>query len=95
MSAFSENLRYWRNARGLSQRQIAKQLGMEHNNYGVYETGTHEPRLRTLVRISTAPRVPVDTLLPGPAEEIGMRKESCGTLFGQQKACTTIVKCPS
>ncbi len=74
MSAFSENLRYWRNARGLSQRQIAKQLGMEHNNYGVYETGKHEPSLRTLVRISNALSVSVDVLLRGTAEEIGVMK---------------------
>lgn len=76
MSAFSENLKYWRGVRGLSQRQIAKQLGMEHNNYGVYETGKHEPSLRTLVRISNALSVSVDTLLRGTAEEIGTGKES-------------------
>ena len=76
MSAFSENLRYWRNARGLSQRQIAKQLGMKHHNYRVYETGKHEPSLRTLVRISNVLSVSVDVLLRGTLEEIELGKEA-------------------
>ena len=74
MSAFSKNLKYWRGVRGLSQRQIAKQIGMEHNNYGVYETGKHEPSLRTLVKISNALSVSTDALLHGTAEEIEAMK---------------------
>lgn len=74
MSAFSENLRYWRNTRGFSQRQIAKQLGMERNNYSVYETGKHEPSLRTLVRISNVLGVSTEALLHGTAEEIEIMK---------------------
>lgn len=70
MSAFSRNLRHWRIKRGLSQYRLARSIGMQPCNYVVYESGRHEPTLRTLVRIAQALGVSTDELLKGVAEEM-------------------------
>jgi transcriptional regulator with XRE-family HTH domain len=51
-TAFGEIIKSERVRRGLSQAQVAKQLGIARGNYTRSERGNHTPSLETLVRIA-------------------------------------------
>ena len=63
MSVFSENLKYWRGVRGMTQQQVADQLGIARATYVYYETGRNEPALDTLVQLSDILNISTDALL--------------------------------
>lgn len=66
---FSRNLRNARLSRNLTQSHVAKQLGISVSTYTKYETGTNEPDLNMLVRLSDFYHVSVDFLLRGSTNE--------------------------
>jgi transcriptional regulator with XRE-family HTH domain len=68
-SAFSRalgaRLRELREERGLSQRELGSRLGILQSKLSKYESGTHQPSLRTLVRMANLFAVSTDYLLTG------------------------------
>lgn len=80
MSVFSENLKYWRGVRGMTQQQVADQLGIARATYVYYETGRNEPALDTLVQLSDILNISTDALLKEGAP-MAAKPEPCG-LYG-------------
>ena len=60
---FDDRLKKMRIARGLSQTQIAKELGMPQKTYCNYERNEREPSSTTLIKIATYFGVSLDYLL--------------------------------
>lgn len=48
---FPINLKYLRNERGLSQEQLAFEIGLNRGNVASYEKGTAEPSIRNVIKI--------------------------------------------
>ena len=63
MSSFNINLKKYRELRGMTQQEIASQLGISQQAYGQYERATREPRLDTLRSMSKILGVSLDELL--------------------------------
>lgn len=80
MSVFSENLKYWRGVRGMTQQQVANQLGIARATYAYHETGRNEPALDTLVQLSDILNISTDALLKEGAP-MAAKPEPCG-LYG-------------
>lgn len=60
---FAENLRYLRNERGLTQVQLAKELGVTRSRIGSYEEKRSEPSLEVVVQIAEYFGTPVDLFI--------------------------------
>jgi transcriptional regulator with XRE-family HTH domain len=63
--ALGARLRELREERGLSQRELGSRLGILQSKLSKYESGTHQPSLRTLVRLASLFAVSTDYLLTG------------------------------
>lgn len=63
MSILSENIRYLRGKRNLSQQKVADDLSITRGRYGKYEDGATEPPLEILLKISKYYNVSIDLLL--------------------------------
>ena len=62
MAAFSENLRQFREKTGLTQRQMAAELGLAFRSYRRYESGETEPTLSSLLTMADYFHVSLDYL---------------------------------
>ncbi|MBS1884326.1 MAG: helix-turn-helix transcriptional regulator [Actinobacteria bacterium] len=62
---FGENLLRIRQARKLSQENLAESAGIHRTQISLLEGGRRQPLLETLVRLAGALDVPVETLLEG------------------------------
>ena len=62
-SIFAERLRRARDARGLSQSDVAKRSGLEPSAVSHFETGRRSPSFDNLKRLADALRVSTDYLL--------------------------------
>lgn len=60
---FKENLKQYRLALSLTQKDMAKNLGISERGYRYYEMGTREPNLSTLVQIADVLNVSLDKLI--------------------------------
>ncbi len=60
---FNEKLRELRTEKKLTQKQIAKLLGISTTCYGGYEQGYREPDFKTLVKICKLFEVSADYML--------------------------------
>src|SRR5258708_14589452 len=58
-------LRGLREERGWSQREVGRRLGVLQSKLSKYESGTHQPSLRTMVRLAGLYAVSTDYLLTG------------------------------
>ncbi|WEA52270.1 helix-turn-helix transcriptional regulator [Weissella paramesenteroides] len=56
-------LKELREAKGLSQRQLANELGMVRQAYSNYERGEREPRIDVLIKLADYFDVSVDYLI--------------------------------
>jgi transcriptional regulator with XRE-family HTH domain len=63
--ALGARLRELREERGWSQRELGSKLGILQSKLSKYESGTHQPSLRNLVRIASLVGVTTDYLLTG------------------------------
>lgn len=61
---FSENLRALRQARGLSQFDLAKLIGSSQSSITAWECETREPDFKTIQRLADFFQVPMSALLP-------------------------------
>lgn len=57
-------IRSERTARGMTQSALAARVGCTRENVSYIETGSHGPRLVTLVRICSALGVPIGEIVP-------------------------------
>jgi transcriptional regulator with XRE-family HTH domain len=58
-----ERLRTWREAAGLTQRELARQLGVHHSNIQFWESGAVPPRSEVLAPMAKLLGVRVEQLL--------------------------------
>lgn len=63
MSIFSDNIRFLRSKRNLSQQNFAESIGMSRVRYSKYEDGRSEPPYEILISISKFFNVSIDLLL--------------------------------
>lgn len=63
MPSFADMLGYLRKSSGLSQKDLAKKIGVSRSAIGMYETGEREPDFETLEAIADTFNVNMDTLL--------------------------------
>ena len=62
----AENVRHLREARGLTQEQMAKLAGMPRATWAHLETGAANPTLAVLDKVATALQVPIEELTGAP-----------------------------
>ena len=62
---FAQNLRRIRVARKLSQEDLSRLTEMHRTEISVLERGRREPRLRTLIKLSAALKVPLSEFVAG------------------------------
>ena len=60
---FSQNLKFLRHKRQLSQQLLAEELGIPRTTYSEYEKGNTEPNLRLLTRMSELFAISLDQLV--------------------------------
>jgi transcriptional regulator with XRE-family HTH domain len=63
--AVGRNVRIWRMAKGLSQAQLAKRLGVTFQQVQKYETGGNRIGTGRLVKVAVILGVPISTLFEG------------------------------
>lgn len=63
MKIFSKRLKEQRKAAGLTQQQMATELGIRQQSYNRYENDSSEPNLETVVKIAKLLDVTADFLL--------------------------------
>lgn len=61
--ALQHNIAYWRQKRGLTQRELAAKVGVSGAAIAQYETGKAKPRIETAFRIADALDVLLSELL--------------------------------
>ena len=70
MSDFNDNIRKYREKKGLSQEQLATAMGKKSKNtVSGWESGSHDVRISDLQRLCEVLEVDVDTLLGFRNEE--------------------------
>ena len=69
MSDFASRLKQLRAQRGLSQSDLAKQVGVHYNHIGRYERGQSKPSAETLSKLAEALGVSADFLMEGSSDE--------------------------
>lgn len=60
---FNENLKYAREQRGLSQKEVSEKIGVAKSTYSLYESGNREPNVQTIKKIADVLSVSADELL--------------------------------
>lgn len=63
MSVFSERLKKERKKSGLTQEDVAKQLGITRSAYTYYETDKTQPSLETAAKLADIFKVSLDYLI--------------------------------
>lgn len=63
MNFISKNIRHLRDLKGISQEQLADELGITRSNLGSKEEGRSQPNLELLVGLSDYFNIPVDILI--------------------------------
>ncbi len=75
MNIFANRLKSLRVEKNITQKQIAKQLGISETGYAGYEQGYREPDFNTLIKLCNLFNVTSDYLL-GLEEEDGSRSKT-------------------
>ena len=61
--AFGDKLKYYRTFLNYSQKQMAQELGVSQSVYSRYESGTIEPSISAIKKLSSCLNVSIDYLL--------------------------------
>lgn len=72
----ANNMRALREARGLSQQQLAQIAGVPRTTWGYLESGTGNPTLSVLVRVAAALQTTVEELLTAPRSQSRIVREA-------------------
>ena len=59
---FNENLKFARERKGISQKDLAEIIGVAKSTYSLYESGNREPNVQTIKKIADALNVSADEL---------------------------------
>jgi len=70
----ARNLRDLREARGLSQAQMARQAGVPRATWSHLESGSGNPTLAVLLRVASSMQITVEELLGAPRSEVRLVK---------------------
>ena len=62
---FNDNLKEARLRSGLSQKEVAENIGVAKSTYSLYESGNREPNVNTIKKIADCLNVSADTLTAG------------------------------
>lgn len=76
----------------LSRKQVAERIGVTESLIGLYESGSRQPSLTTLIKLSALYKVTTDYLLgcePTPSNTISLT----GLTYKQAQAITLTVEC--
>jgi len=65
---FAQNLKTLRKRAGLSQREMAEQIGLKQYAIAKYETGLHEPTLHKAAEIARVLHTTLDALCGNPID---------------------------
>ncbi|GFH41988.1 transcriptional regulator [Lactococcus hodotermopsidis] len=68
--SLAENLIYFREVKGLSQREIAKKIGVANTSYFAWERGTAKPKRENLLKLAEVFDVSLATLTKDIAQEL-------------------------
>ena len=60
---FHELLKQTRLSKGLSQKEVSEKLGVAKSTYSMYESGTREPNIQTILKLAELLSIPVSDLL--------------------------------
>ena len=60
---FNENLKNARERKGMSQKDVAEEIGVAKSTYSLYESGNREPNVQTIKKIADVLSVSADDLL--------------------------------
>lgn len=77
LEEFAENLREARKSKGLTQIQLAQQIGVTNSAVSFYETAKRMPNLRIVSIMSNVLDVSLDDLIPCVVYEVPV--DSCQT----------------
>lgn len=70
MSAFAENLQFYRNRKEMTQEQLAEKMGVSRQTISKWEAGTSYPEMEKLLLLCDLFSCSMDTLMRGVAEEL-------------------------
>lgn len=93
MEKFHEKLKMLRKKRGLTQKEIAEQIGIKQNSCSDWETGKNEPNYENLSMLACIFNVSIDYLL---GDYLEISKERClkSMKMRKQKMKTKEVEVP-
>lgn len=57
-------IRFYRKAKGLTQKELGEKIGVKHNTVSGYESGTNEPEQNILFKIAAALEISINDLFP-------------------------------
>ena len=82
----AKNLRYYRDLRGLTQRQLAAELGIKHNTISSWENGTNSVDAAVLMEICDLLKISLDEMYKGekrdsPINGLSEREQYAVSLF--------------
>lgn len=60
---FNENLKFAREKKNMTQKEVADGIGVAKSTYSLYESGNREPNVQTIKKISDILNVSADELL--------------------------------
>ena len=63
MSLISENIKFLRKKKGMTQEDLASELGIKRSLIGAYEEGRADPRIENLTKIATLFGIAIDRLI--------------------------------
>jgi len=87
----SEKLKQARLATGLSQEDIAEKVGVSRQTVSNWETGKSYPDIASVIALSDAYSVPLDSLMKGDDEMIDHFKESTNVTKSNKQVIASII----
>lgn len=82
---FNENLKNARLQKGLSQKELAAEIGVAKSTYSLYESGKREPNVQTIKKISDTLNVSADELLGINDEQVTMAAHFNGNEYTEEE----------
>lgn len=82
---FNENLKLVRERKGLSQKDMAENIGVAKSTYSLYESGNREPNVQTIKKIADTLNVSADELLGIDEEPTTLAAHKDGENFTKEE----------
>jgi transcriptional regulator with XRE-family HTH domain len=83
VSSVGKNLKRIREERTLTQEQIAKQCGVPQNQWSKWESGKSEPKIKSLLRVAVALKIPLNGLVIGVNRDFDLSCQTGDQLSGR------------